>query len=563
MKRVLLLFFGLFCLSTLAVNAQTLQAGPNLPLRPGNSPGFYHTGQRVACGVDTVGYPGGKSTGLRLLSMNTATSGQGLYQYYDCPQSMTLHGFNFYGYAPSATTPVNVICEVYLAGPDSLPMGLPLASDTVPVDSNYGLLTLPDLQRSATFGSGITLTQDFILTVINPTAQNVSVLTNDWDTNDGQQEWLSGADFSNMGGSWTRGHNVNVGGTPFDCDVFLYPHVTYDMVAQFTADRSCIQAGDTVRFTNYSSPVVSHRMYNMHVFDNNSQEFGWNRGDGSAIVFTYEPTHVYAGTGPYTVILYNTLLGWTSLCTDNVSHDIGGTGEPSAQFLNNHTGAIVNLTDISVGATNWSWNFGDGNTSSTQNPTHVYGANGTYVITLIAGNTCGADTTTDTVTVNCDRPVADFGWVRNFFQVIFSDSSQFATSWSWDFGDGSGTSTLQNPSYAYANYGSYEVTLVASSICGYDTIRDSVHITAPVGLADPAREQVRVFPNPTNGQMSIHAPGLSGVSVLDLSGKDVRNLEFSPTDQKTISLQDLTRGVYFLQLKTQTGQIAGIKIIRQ
>ena len=73
----------------------------------------------------------------------------------------------------------------------------------------------------------------------------------------------------------------------------------------------------------------------------------------------------------------------------------------------------VNFTDLSTGSpTSWSWNFGDGGTSTLQNPSHTYSAAGQYTVSLTATNSAGPDSTTKTnyitVSATVTPPVADF-----------------------------------------------------------------------------------------------------------------------------------------------------------
>ncbi|MBG00632.1 MAG: hypothetical protein CMI36_16705 [Owenweeksia sp.] len=73
------------------------------------------------------------------------------------------------------------------------------------------------------------------------------------------------------------------------------------------------------------------------------------------------------------------------------------------------TNLAVTFTDNSVGATSWSWNFGDGNTAATQNPVHNYTNNGGYQVTLTITGPCGTDTFQDSVTIagiNLDENLA-------------------------------------------------------------------------------------------------------------------------------------------------------------
>src|SRR5690349_5718944 len=62
------------------------------------------------------------------------------------------------------------------------------------------------------------------------------------------------------------------------------------------------------------------------------------------------------------------------------------------------TPVTVTFTDLSTGATYWDWNFGDGNTSIIQNPTHSYGVAGTYNITLTINH--GSSSITQQITVH-------------------------------------------------------------------------------------------------------------------------------------------------------------------
>ena len=109
-------------------------------------------------------------------------------------------------------------------------------------------------------------------------------------------------------------------------------------------------------------------------------------------------------------------------------------------------GQSVQFTDQSTNSpTSWSWNFGDGGTSTLRNPSHTYHTAGTYTVTLTAINSAGSDGETKTgyITVNPSviAPVAAFtGSPRTITagqNVQFTDqSTNNPTSWSWSFGDG-------------------------------------------------------------------------------------------------------------------------------
>jgi len=87
---------------------------------------------------------------------------------------------------------------------------------------------------------------------------------------------------------------------------------------------------------------------------------------------------------------------------------------------------------------------------------------------------------------SCPEPVADFVWdpptICPTTTVQFWDTSFSATpihTWAWDFGDGLGTSSLQNPTYTYstAGVGSYDVSLTVRNVCGSDTVTKTLVVT--------------------------------------------------------------------------------------
>jgi len=136
----------------------------------------------------------------------------------------------------------------------------------------------------------------------------------------------------------------------------------------------------------------------------------------------------------------------------------------------------VMFTDASTNADSWYWDFGDGNTDTVQNPSYIYGVEGTYTVCLATSNACGVDTNCQTLTINCPAPVAALQATVAIDgpQVSFSDSSTGATSWLWDFGDGN-TDTTQNPLHTYIN-GTFTVTLTVSNACGVDSVSESIQI---------------------------------------------------------------------------------------
>ena len=160
-----------------------------------------------------------------------------------------------------------------------------------------------------------------------------------------------------------------------------------------------------------------------------------------------------------------------------------------ASFSGAVNGNSVDFTNNSTNAVAYSWNFGDGQTSTQTSPSHTYSSTGSYTVTLIAigSGGCPNDTVTQQVVIS-NAPNADFS--ASQFCVggttLFSDISSVATgsivSWLWNFGDGSPTSNLQNPTHIYADSGWYNVTLI---------------VVSDLGFADTATQQIYIEPKPT------------------------------------------------------------------
>ena len=160
---------------------------------------------------------------------------------------------------------------------------------------------------------------------------------------------------------------------------------------------------------------------------------------------------------------------------------------PVANFTANRTSGTapltVRFTDTSTGEiTAWLWDFGDGATSTEQNPTHTYTAPGTYTVSLTATNAGGSSTEskTDYIMVMAPPPVADFSANTTAgpapLAVRFTDTSTGEiTAWSWDFGDGN-TSSERDPVHTYTTTGNYTVALTVSNSHAEDTMRKEHYI---------------------------------------------------------------------------------------
>ncbi|MDD4217166.1 MAG: PKD domain-containing protein, partial [Bacteroidales bacterium] len=168
---------------------------------------------------------------------------------------------------------------------------------------------------------------------------------------------------------------------------------------------------------------------------------------------------------------------------------------PVANFSGTPTtileGESVAFTDASQYAAEWAWTFGDGGTSTEQNPVHTYTTAGTYTVSLTVTNPLNSDTETKinyiTVNINTNPPTTDFvadntnvsvGATVNFTDLTTNNPE----TWSWTFEGGiPATSTDQNPSVVYNTPGTYDVSLTSTNNNGSveETKSGYIIVTAP------------------------------------------------------------------------------------
>ncbi|MCB9234831.1 MAG: PKD domain-containing protein [Bacteroidia bacterium] len=245
------------------------------------------------------------------------------------------------------------------------------------------------------------------------------------------------------------------------CQQVVVPGVPASCNAQFTWSGTSL--GKNFTNTSASGPVTS---------------ILWDFGDGGTGIGN-SVSHNFPAAGSYNVCM---ILN-TSNCSDTICHTVNVAG-CSANFNSTVTGANgnVNFTNSSSTGSSpvYSWDFGDGGSSSLTNPSHVYANPGTYNVCLSFLDATGCSATVCknvTVTLGSTSCTANFSFSVSSFQATFTNSSQGPwTVSSWDFGDGA-TSSLNSPTHTYAAAGTFTVCLVVSgSGSCVDTICKSVTV---------------------------------------------------------------------------------------
>ncbi len=228
-----------------------------------------------------------------------------------------------------------------------------------------------------------------------------------------------------------------------------------------------------------------------HVYDvplqygaNNIINIDWNNSGWSALMDSVKLQDAFGG-----VMINVNMLEQTSYELTNPAFNLlklkvypknvtqnpmaGFSFEPSEGFAP----LSVNFTDQSepgMGTISlWDWDFGDGGTSTEQNPTYVFTTAGEWNVKLVVENSQGiSDSTTAVVTVNQPNPptvdfTSDVTEGDTPLTVQYTDLSDQGDgellSWEWDFGDG-GSSTEQLPVYTYEESGEFTVSLTVTDI---------------------------------------------------------------------------------------------------
>ncbi len=283
----------------------------------------------------------------------------------------------------------------------------------------------------------------------------------------------------------------------------------------------------------------------------NAYTFDWNFGDNTTNSIDENPVHTYAAIGTYKVILTTS----NGIRTKRDSSFVTINVLPNPKFTSVTDSFKVTFANKSTFATSYTWNFGDNNTSTLENPVHTYATSGTYKVVLTASNGVVSKSDSSLVTINV-LPNSKFTSVTDSFKVTFTNKSTFATSYSWNFGDNN-TSTLENPVHTYAANGTYKVVLTASN--GISSTKDSADIVISVVGVDNTKlmNQLALYPNPVNNNATVafnlmQSAKLS-VKVLDINGRVIAtiadNTNFSAGVQNlTIDASALEAGVYMVRL---------------
>ena len=328
----------------------------------------------------------------------------------------------------------------------------------------------------------------------------------------------------------------------------------------------------------------------------------WDFGDGNTSTEQY-PTHTYAEEGIYEVTLaITTDEGCTSSITLHVCLGEGGYYEgPDCQaifYFTQHDDDLstFDFINLSFGDNidSYFWDFGDGNTSTAQNPTHTYAEEGVYTITLTISGGEGDEVCESSISVvlftnpnawyetECNALFVPF-IVSETNEVFFLNlSSTDAVSFAWDFGDGI---TSEDPlaSHQYAESGTYEVSLTITTADGCEsTYFATINLgdadftgSQQFSLSSSTEDQLAINnkltaqPNPTSGDILIDFTAqnsdLYEINIISMEGQILRTIQTRAQEGKNqvnTDIDDLPAGLYLIQLQSKQG-IQTTKVVKK
>ncbi len=258
---------------------------------------------------------------------------------------------------------------------------------------------------------------------------------------------------------------------------------------------------DTIKIINafpnfgYSSFIPCTDSATIHFSDSSTSNLPisswlWEFGDGTSSNLQ-NPSHFYNQSGTYDVKLTITIDSCTFSITKpdvvtifiapQITFSISGTSTCTPPLSVNFT---VDDASITYPVNTWDWDFGDGTAHSAQkNPSHSYSNTGNYsvVLTVTFQNGCQKTFTNSYYLQVYSFPTAGFSPDTNnvltYDPITFTNTSSGTDlSYSWNFGDGSGSTDI-NPTYYYLLAGFFDVTLIASTPNGCsDTATFKIHI---------------------------------------------------------------------------------------
>ncbi|MES2593128.1 MAG: PKD domain-containing protein [Bacteroidota bacterium] len=316
--------------------------------------------------------------------------------------------------------------------------------------------------------------------LVNFLDQSVNVISHQWDFGDGSAfDNLQNTShmYANTTSSTITNNIIYIGTASNGCAdtannaILIYPKVT----AAFTRPP--------IGCSPFTADFINQSL--------NSTTYLWDFGDGNFSAQN-NPSNIFTTSSTANQVYTVQLISFSSFgCADTVNNTITVAPQPVANFSASPLSQTYPSAEVSVinttntGSWNYSWSWGNSNTSSLQQPaSNIYSTWGNYTITLIVNSAVCADTVSKSVIILPPLPIAAFNMPAydgcEPEQICFTNNSQYNVSNTWEFGDGN-ISNAPNPCYTYFSAGTFNVRLTT---------------TGPGGQTDMFDTIVNIYPRP-------------------------------------------------------------------
>ncbi|MCW3127554.1 MAG: hypothetical protein JWO03_3212, partial [Bacteroidetes bacterium] len=230
---------------------------------------------------------------------------------------------------------------------------------------------------------------------------------------------------------------------------------------------------------------------------------------------------------------------------------------PLAGFGDSVLHTSVHFSDSSVGATSWTYAFGDGGHTASPAPSHTYSVAGTYTASLIVSNGYCADTASRTiVTDTCPQVHIHYTVSHDTLYVTAEPAN--AVTYVWTFGDGATDSGGATAYHVYSHTQHYLVglTLTNAKACtGF--VSQIVDYQQPDGLAEAGERRYRIYPNPARDEVIVDCSDCA-VAIYDCLGRLV--LSKYELNDPIVDISALDAGIYDISI-TAAGQMTRGRLV--
>ncbi len=253
------------------------------------------------------------------------------------------------------------------------------------------------------------------------------------------------------------------------------------------------------------------------------------------------------------------------------SVDVWIASTPYAQFEPSVFDLEVDFDNWSENGVTYAWDFGDGNTSTDEHPTHTYATAGVYTVTLKTIGECKTHTISKEIDLCADAETVegDFSVEETATATFsFTNESLNALTYTWDFGDGN-TSTEENPTHTYEKTGTYTVVLNSTNGCTSDI--DSTEVVVEEGTLSIGDcnciSSFELFPNPATSELNVRFETIKKYSELSIiirsiDGKEVKSKLFNTSiSEVQLSLEGVDKGIYLVVLSFDNEEVVTKKVL--